>query len=99
MMRPLLALIIQFEILRRPGFHRFVGKIQRYVDEKQNGRHPDQPLHPGEATGADRLSRKYGSRADVETELPSSGEGFLQHFVSELKNQAKGNPSKDPRNK
>lgn len=88
MMRPLLALIMQFEdriietILRRPGFHRFVGKIQRYVDEKQNGRHPDQPLHPGEAT-----------------ELPPSGPGFLEHFVGELKNQAKGNPSKDPRNK
>ncbi|CAI4215589.1 unnamed protein product [Parascedosporium putredinis] len=83
MMRPLLALIIQFEdriietILRRPGFHRFVGKIQRYVDEKQNGKHPNQPLHPGEAT-----------------ELPSSGEGFLSHFVGELKRQAKGNPSK-----
>ncbi|KEZ38879.1 hypothetical protein SAPIO_CDS10191 [Scedosporium apiospermum] len=85
MFRPLLVLLIQFEdhiiqtILRRPGFHRFVGRIQRYVDEKQNGRHPDQPLHPGEAT-----------------ELPSTPESsFFRHFVSELKNQAKGNPTKD----
>ncbi|KAL2108006.1 hypothetical protein VUR80DRAFT_4359 [Thermomyces stellatus] len=81
--RGLLALVIQFEdhiiqaILRRPGFHRFVGRIHRFVDEKRHGRSPDEPLRPGEAT-----------------EEPGR-EGFMVHFMRELRNQARGKPSKD----
>lgn len=38
------------QILRRPGFHRFVGRIHRTIDEKRHGPSPDEPLRPGEAT-------------------------------------------------
>ncbi|KAJ0345625.1 hypothetical protein COL154_010495 [Colletotrichum chrysophilum] len=33
-----------------PGFHRGVGRIQRFVDEKQNGPMPHEPLRQGEAS-------------------------------------------------
>ncbi|RSL86419.1 hypothetical protein CEP51_002784 [Fusarium floridanum] len=52
-----LRLIQSFEdhivasILRRPGFHRAVGKIHKTINEKQYGRNPHEPLAPGEATG------------------------------------------------
>ena len=54
-----------------------MGRIHRFVDEKQHGRMPEDPLRPGEAT-----------------EEPRRG-GFLGHFTAELRNQAKGRPSKD----
>ncbi|TLD30891.1 hypothetical protein PspLS_01834 [Pyricularia sp. CBS 133598] len=38
-------------ILRQPGWHRFVGRIHRRVDEFQNGPMPNQStLRPGQAT-------------------------------------------------
>ena len=40
------------QILRRPGFHRAVGKIHKTINEKQYGRNPHEPLAPGEATGS-----------------------------------------------
>ncbi|KAL2687854.1 hypothetical protein Neosp_005423 [[Neocosmospora] mangrovei] len=46
-----LRMIQSFEILRRPGFHRAVGKIHKTINEKQYGRNPHEPLAPGEATG------------------------------------------------
>lgn len=39
-------------ILRRPGFHRAVGKIHRTIHDRQYGRNPNEPLYQGEATGA-----------------------------------------------
>lgn len=39
------------QILRSPGFHRGVGRIHRYVDEKRNGPMPHEPLRQGQATG------------------------------------------------
>lgn len=39
------------QILRQPGFHRAVGKIQRTVDDHVNGPNPNEPLRPGEASG------------------------------------------------
>ncbi|KIL90030.1 hypothetical protein FAVG1_06768 [Fusarium avenaceum] len=39
------------QILRRPGFHRAVGRIHKTINEKQYGRNPHEPLAPGEATG------------------------------------------------
>ncbi|EGR45151.1 hypothetical protein MKX07_007271 [Trichoderma sp. CBMAI-0711] len=66
-------------ILRQPGFHRAVGRIHRAIHEKQHGRNPHEPLAPGEATADPNPS----SRAD----------GFFKHFLSELKNQARGKPS------
>ncbi|CEJ94828.1 hypothetical protein VHEMI10335 [[Torrubiella] hemipterigena] len=65
-------------ILRQPGFHRAVGKIQRTVDDQIHGRNPNEPLRPGEATS--------------DPNAPTS-EGFLKHFVSELRNQASGRPT------
>ncbi|KAF9870473.1 hypothetical protein CkaCkLH20_12140 [Colletotrichum karsti] len=38
------------QILRSPGFHRGVGRIQRFVDEKQNGPMPHEPLRQGQAS-------------------------------------------------
>ncbi|KKA30862.1 hypothetical protein TD95_000729 [Thielaviopsis punctulata] len=66
-------------ILRRPGFHRAVGKIQRSVDDLRYGRNPDDPIRPGEATA------EQSSGAD--------GGGFLRHFIDELKKQAAGKPT------
>ncbi|KAI8246098.1 hypothetical protein K4K55_011987 [Colletotrichum sp. SAR 10_96] len=43
--------VIIRQILRSPGFHRGVGRIQRFVDEKQNGPMPHEPLRQGEASG------------------------------------------------
>ncbi|KAJ0331930.1 hypothetical protein COL922a_011725 [Colletotrichum nupharicola] len=42
--------VIIRQILRSPGFHRGVGRIQRFVDEKQNGPMPHEPLRQGEAS-------------------------------------------------
>ncbi|KAL8302886.1 hypothetical protein RB601_008211 [Gaeumannomyces tritici] len=68
-------------LMRRPGFHHFVGRIQREVDELQNGPHPNAPpLRPGEAT-----------------EDPSRpGSSFMRHFVDEVRNQIRGTPSEIP---
>ncbi|SPN99223.1 uncharacterized protein DNG_02260 [Cephalotrichum gorgonifer] len=82
--RGIIGLLVQFEdhiiqaILRRPGFHRFVGRIQRSVDEARHGKSPlDPPLRQGEAT-----------------ETPGREGGFLSYFMKELKNQANGRPTK-----
>lgn len=45
-------------ILRRPGFHRAVGRIHRTIHEHQHGRNPHEPLAPGEATGMLHLLRE-----------------------------------------
>lgn len=37
-------------ILRRPGFHRAVGRIHKSVHEARHGRNPHEPLHQGEAS-------------------------------------------------
>ncbi|KAM3454973.1 hypothetical protein MY5147_008714 [Beauveria neobassiana] len=66
-------------ILRRPGFHRGVGRIHKYIDEKQHGRHPHEPLAPGEATADPNASDR--------------GRTFIKHFVDELRNQARGKPT------
>ncbi|KAF6810506.1 hypothetical protein CSOJ01_06318 [Colletotrichum sojae] len=50
--------VIIRQILRSPGFHRGVGKIQRFVDEKQNGPMPHEPLRQGEAS-ADPEARGF----------------------------------------
>ncbi|KAK1457501.1 hypothetical protein CMEL01_15981 [Colletotrichum melonis] len=42
--------VIIRQILRSPGFHRGVGRIHRYVDEKRNGPMPHEPLRQGQAT-------------------------------------------------
>ncbi|KAL6897210.1 hypothetical protein GGI43DRAFT_385824 [Trichoderma evansii] len=67
------------QILRVPGFHRAVGRIHRAINEKQYGRNPHEPLAPGEATA----DPNPGNRTD----------GFLKHFLGELKNQARGRPT------
>ncbi|KAL6875164.1 hypothetical protein J3F83DRAFT_548290 [Trichoderma novae-zelandiae] len=69
----------KLQILRQPGFHRAVGRIHRAINEKHHGRNPHEPLAPGEATA----DPNPGGRPD----------GFLKHFLSELKNQARGRPS------
>lgn len=72
---------IYHSLMRRPGFHRFVARIHREVDELQNGPHPNAPpLRPGEAT-------EHPSRA---------GSGFMRHFVDEIRNQIRGTPSEMP---
>ncbi|KAL5601462.1 hypothetical protein BROUX41_002555 [Berkeleyomyces rouxiae] len=76
-------------ILRRPGFHRAVGKIQRSVDDMRYGRNPDEPLRPGEATEEQRAA------GDTTTQ----GGSFMAHFVQELKNQARGVPTLDEKQK
>ncbi|MBE3046386.1 hypothetical protein IMZ48_28410 [Candidatus Bathyarchaeota archaeon] len=57
-----------------------MGRIHRFVDEKQHGPRPGAPeLRPGEAT-----------------EAPGR-ESFLGHFTRELRNQARGKPTKEDR--
>lgn len=90
------------QILRQPGFHRAVGKIQRTVDDRVNGPNPNEPLRPGEASGTCspthlRSIRRLGnltfsSRAVADPNAPRR-EGFLEHFVTELRNQAGGKPT------
>ncbi|KAK1992574.1 hypothetical protein LX36DRAFT_588141 [Colletotrichum falcatum] len=47
----LLRALVAFEdILRSPGFHRGVGRIHRYVDERRNGPLPHEPMRQGQAT-------------------------------------------------
>lgn len=52
----LFRIVLAFEneivthILRRPGWHRGVGRIHKFVDEKRYGRNPNEPLAQGEAT-------------------------------------------------
>ncbi|RSL72446.1 hypothetical protein CEP53_001077 [Fusarium sp. AF-6] len=70
------------QILRRPGFHRAVGKIHKTINEKQYGRNPHEPLAPGEAT-ADPNSNDRHQR-------------FAKHFIDELKNQFRGKPTELP---
>ncbi|KAH6896706.1 hypothetical protein B0T10DRAFT_162477 [Thelonectria olida] len=69
-------------ILKQPGFHRAVGKIHRKIDEVQNGRNPNEPLAPGEATAEPNPD---GRRAL-----------FAKHFYDELKNQFQGKPTELP---
>ncbi|OAA57783.1 hypothetical protein ISF_07024 [Cordyceps fumosorosea ARSEF 2679] len=66
-------------ILRRPGFHRGVGRIHKFIDEKQNGRLPHEPLAPGEAT--------------ADPDAPDRARSFVKHFFDELRNQARGKPT------
>ncbi|KAK2031651.1 hypothetical protein LX32DRAFT_637047 [Colletotrichum zoysiae] len=42
--------VIIRQILRSPGFHRGVGRIHRYIDEKRNGPLPHEPLRQGQAS-------------------------------------------------
>ncbi|KAJ9144705.1 hypothetical protein NKR23_g5787 [Pleurostoma richardsiae] len=67
-------------ILRRPGFHRVVQRIHRQVEDFKYGRHPDEPLRPGEATA----------------DTTKTNSKFLEHFVDELRNQWRGTPTQPP---
>ncbi|KAI8718276.1 hypothetical protein NCS52_00605900 [Fusarium sp. LHS14.1] len=69
-------------ILRRPGFHRAVGKIHKTINEKQYGRNPHEPLAPGEATADPNSSDRH--------------QRFTKHFIDELKNQFRGKPTELP---
>ncbi|KAF4975587.1 hypothetical protein FZEAL_7640 [Fusarium zealandicum] len=69
-------------ILRRPGFHRAVGRIHKTISEKQHGRNPHEPLAPGEATA--------DPNSDVRRQR------FARHFFDELKNQFRGKPTELP---
>ena len=69
------------QILKSPRFHHGVQRIHRVVEEARFGRNPNEPLRPGEATA-------NPNKADPET--------FFKHFVDELKNQWKGNPTNLP---
>ncbi|KAH8881402.1 hypothetical protein GQ53DRAFT_832449 [Thozetella sp. PMI_491] len=73
-------MIVQ-QILRSPTFHRGVRSIHRRVEDYRYGRDPNEPLRPGEATEEPSLAK---------------GNGFLKHFVDELRNQARGAPSNPP---
>lgn len=64
-------------ILRRPGFHRVVGRIHKTVHEAQHGRYPNEPLSQGEASA--NPNRGSG--------------GFLKFFKDEITNQFKGKPT------
>ncbi|KAH7028828.1 uncharacterized protein B0I36DRAFT_363451 [Microdochium trichocladiopsis] len=68
------------QILRSPAFHRGVRSIHDRVQEHRHGRNPHEPLRPGEAT------------RDPDQQ---SSSGFLSHFIDELRNQARGQPT-DP---
>ncbi|KAF4999564.1 hypothetical protein FDECE_11485 [Fusarium decemcellulare] len=76
------AIANEHQILRRPGFHRAVGRIHKTINEKQYGRNPQEPLAPGEAT-ADPNSNDRRSQ-------------FAKHFLDELKNQFRGKPTEFP---
>ncbi|GAB0132076.1 hypothetical protein EsDP_00000524 [Epichloe bromicola] len=67
------------QILRQPGFHRAVGRIHRAIHEQRHGRNPHEPLAPGEAT--------------ADPERSATRQSFIRHFVDELRNQARGNPT------
>ncbi|RDA88560.1 hypothetical protein CP532_5844 [Ophiocordyceps camponoti-leonardi (nom. inval.)] len=78
----LFRIIMYYEILRRPGFHRAVGRIHRAIDERIHGRNPHEPLAQGEATAdPTRISRRRL---------------FFRHFFDELRNQARGKPTDPP---
>ncbi|KAK5995414.1 hypothetical protein PT974_03818 [Cladobotryum mycophilum] len=66
-------------ILRQPGFHRAVGRVHRAIQERKHGRNPHEPLAPGEAT--------------ADPNPADRGNGFLRHFVGEIKNQIRGKPT------
>lgn len=91
-------LLIISQILRQPGFHRAVGRIHREIDERQNGRLPHDPLAPGEATGTTvNATSATGFDANELTAIADPNkpkrEGFLRHFISEIRNQASGRPT------
>ncbi|KAM5357831.1 hypothetical protein ACJZ2D_015860 [Fusarium nematophilum] len=69
-------------ILRRPGFHRAVGRIHKTIHEKQHGRNPHEPLAPGEATADPNGNDK--------------SQQFAKHFLDEIKNQFRGKPTEFP---
>lgn len=64
-------------ILRRPGFHRAVGRIQKTVHEAQHGRNPHEPLNQGEASADPNRTNT----------------GFFKMFKDEITNQFKGKPT------
>ena len=96
------------QILRQPSFHRVVGRIHRAVNEKQYGRNPNEPLRPGEATGAfqdrdDVQSRRHIDRIAANPNVSDGrASSFFQHFRDEIRNQVRGKPtdiSEPPRGK
>ncbi|KAM5345918.1 hypothetical protein ACJ41O_011779 [Fusarium nematophilum] len=73
---------LTIQILRRPGFHRAVGRIHKTIHEKQHGRNPHEPLAPGEATADPNGNDK--------------SQQFAKHFLDEIKNQFRGKPTEFP---
>ncbi|KKF94374.1 hypothetical protein CFO_g3268 [Ceratocystis platani] len=86
--------LIVAHILRQPGFHRAVGKIQRSVDDLRYGRNPDEPLRPGEATEEQKAPIGTGPEGSAQ-----QGGSFMTHFMQELRNQARGVPTPDEKQK
>ncbi|KAK0713741.1 hypothetical protein B0T26DRAFT_615606, partial [Lasiosphaeria miniovina] len=74
--------LIIAQILKSPGFHRGVRRIHRTVEDIRYGRDPHEPLRPGEAT------------ADPQK---TQADGFLKHFIDEVRNQFRGTPTNPPR--
>jgi hypothetical protein len=68
------------KLLRSPGFHRGVRRIHRSVEEYKHGRDPHDPLRQGEAT----------------KDPAQKSNGFLTHFIGELRNQMRGTPTNPP---
>lgn len=88
------------QLLRSPTFHRGVRRIHRTVEDLRHGRDPSEPLRQGEATGISNAAQCSRGRAHALTKYPAADPnktgGFFKHFVEELRNQARGQPTDVP---
>jgi len=69
------------------------------VEDLRYGRDPHEPLRPGEATGeSDPTYNMLGLWTDSVAEDPEkiTSDGFIKHFIEELRNQARGTTTNDP---